>query len=73
VVRFAVSLDKTTTAEGVETVEQADYLCAEGCSEMQGYYLGRPARFTEFAQTAHNRLKRPRPRHRPASQRAGWP
>ena len=57
VVRFAVSLDKTTTAEGVETIEQADYLRAEGCNEMQGYYLGRPARLTEFAEAARIRLK----------------
>jgi diguanylate cyclase (GGDEF)-like protein len=37
VVRFAVSLGKTTTAEGVETKELLDLVRAEGCSEMQGY------------------------------------
>lgn len=42
VVRFAVSLGKTTTAEGVETKEQLDVLREEGCGETQGYYLGRP-------------------------------
>jgi EAL domain-containing protein (putative c-di-GMP-specific phosphodiesterase class I) len=40
VVRFAVSLGRTTTAEGVETKEQLDMLRAEGCVEFQGYYLG---------------------------------
>ncbi|MBB4257845.1 MULTISPECIES: EAL domain-containing protein [unclassified Bradyrhizobium] len=42
VVRFAVSLGKTTTAEGVETKEQLDVLREEGCVETQGYYFGRP-------------------------------
>jgi diguanylate cyclase (GGDEF)-like protein len=57
VVRFAVSLGKTTTAEGVETKEQAEFLRAEGCSELQGYYLGRPAPSVEFAPVARARLK----------------
>jgi EAL domain-containing protein (putative c-di-GMP-specific phosphodiesterase class I) len=42
VVRFAVSLGKTTTAEGVETKEQRDILREEGCVETQGYYFSRP-------------------------------
>ncbi|WP_426410558.1 EAL domain-containing protein [Bradyrhizobium ganzhouense] len=42
VVRFAVSLGKTTTAEGVETKEQLDILRQERCVETQGYHLSRP-------------------------------
>ena len=42
VVRFAVSLGKTTTAEGVETKEQLDILREERCVETQGYYFSRP-------------------------------
>lgn len=42
VVRFAVSLGKTTTAEGVETKRQLDILREEGCVETQGYYFSRP-------------------------------
>jgi diguanylate cyclase (GGDEF)-like protein len=49
VVRFAVSLGKTTTAEGVETEEQLDILRAERCTEMQGYYFSRPKRAAEIA------------------------
>jgi diguanylate cyclase (GGDEF)-like protein/PAS domain S-box-containing protein len=39
------SLDITTTAEGVETVDQLDWLRAEGCNEVQGFLFSaaRPA------------------------------
>ena len=36
------SLGITTTAEGVETPEQLEKLKLEGCTEVQGYYLGKP-------------------------------
>jgi diguanylate cyclase (GGDEF)-like protein len=49
VVRFAVSLGKTTTAEGVETKEQLDILCEEGCLETQGYYFSRPMPASDIA------------------------
>ena len=42
VVGMGVSLGISTTAEGVETLEQLERLRAEGCTEVQGYYLGRP-------------------------------
>ena len=50
VVRFAVSLGKTTTAEGVETREQLDILRADACVEMQGYYFSRPVPGHEITQ-----------------------
>ncbi len=37
------SLGMTVLAEGVETVEQMDRLKLDGCSTLQGYYLGRPS------------------------------
>ncbi|OPZ00889.1 diguanylate cyclase [Bradyrhizobium sacchari] len=49
VVRFAVSLGKTTTAEGVETEEQLDILREEGCMETQGYYFSRPMPASDVA------------------------
>ena len=36
------SLSMTTTAEGVETLEQLDKLRQEGCTEVQGYLFSRP-------------------------------
>jgi len=39
------SLNITTTAEGVETEDQLDWLRAEGCNEVQGFLFSaaRPA------------------------------
>ena len=50
VVRFAVSLGKTTTAEGVETREQWDILHGEACTESQGFYFSPAVSAPEVAQ-----------------------
>jgi diguanylate cyclase (GGDEF)-like protein len=46
IVRAVAGLGKTlgmkTTAEGVETCEQLDWLRSEGCTEVQGYLFSRP-------------------------------
>jgi diguanylate cyclase (GGDEF)-like protein len=42
VIELARNLDMTTTAEGVETRELLDMLAEIGCTDAQGYYLGRP-------------------------------
>jgi EAL domain-containing protein (putative c-di-GMP-specific phosphodiesterase class I) len=39
---LARSFGATTTAEGVETDEQLAQIRAEGCTDMQGYFLSRP-------------------------------
>jgi len=41
-VRMAQALGINTTAEGVETPQQLDFLRAQGCTEAQGYHCGRP-------------------------------
>jgi predicted signal transduction protein with EAL and GGDEF domain len=57
VVRFAVSLGKTTTAEGVETKEQWDILSGEACLESQGYYFSPPVTSAEVAKMVRSRAK----------------
>lgn len=42
VVALGHQLGLTVTAEGIETVEQADRLTATGCDHGQGWYFGRP-------------------------------
>jgi len=37
------SLDIPVVAEGVETLEQLEFLRGEDCAEVQGYHIGRPA------------------------------
>jgi diguanylate cyclase (GGDEF)-like protein len=45
------SLGMTTTAEGVETIEQLNQMKAEGCNEAQGFLFSRPVPATELAST----------------------
>ena len=49
VVSLAHSLGMRTCAEGVETAAQLAFLKAEGCDEVQGYYLSRPLPAAEVA------------------------
>ncbi len=49
VISLGHSLKMQVIAEGVETVEQLDYLRAHGCDEFQGYYFSRPVPAETFA------------------------
>ena len=42
IIRMAQALGMQTTAEGVETADQLEFLREQGCTEAQGYYCGRP-------------------------------
>ncbi|MFZ6648098.1 EAL domain-containing protein [Undibacterium sp. TJN25] len=42
VIALAHSMRLEVVAEGVETIEQLEYLRAQGCDLMQGYYFSRP-------------------------------
>jgi len=42
IIAMAHTLGKKVVAEGVETVEQLDFLRERGCDIAQGYYLARP-------------------------------
>jgi diguanylate cyclase (GGDEF)-like protein len=57
VARLGVSLGMATTAEGVETKEQVDQVRAEGCTEMQGFYICRPSPAREIAKLIETRIK----------------
>ncbi|KXB28959.1 hypothetical protein AT959_19225 [Dechloromonas denitrificans] len=48
VMALARSLDFEVVAEGVETAEQADFLAALGCHQLQGYLHGRAVAPAEF-------------------------
>ncbi len=39
---LGASFNMSITAEGVEKLEQLEYLRGEGCDELQGYYLSKP-------------------------------
>ena len=54
---LAQGLGTVTTAEGVETEEQLEYLRAAGVDLVQGYLFGRPAPISSLTST-----RRPRPR-----------
>ena len=48
VIALAGQLGMQTTAEGVETLAQAQWLHARGCDRLQGYLHGRPVPADEF-------------------------
>ncbi|NYT78935.1 EAL domain-containing protein [Alcaligenaceae bacterium] len=48
IITLAGCLDMTIVAEGVETIEQRDYLYQHGCRQFQGYLISRPARLSEL-------------------------
>jgi diguanylate cyclase (GGDEF)-like protein/PAS domain S-box-containing protein len=50
IINLAGSLRMSTTAEGVETVEQHKLLQAAGCHEMQGYLFSRPKSAKQIAE-----------------------
>ena len=48
IIALSRSVDINLVAEGVETVEQYQYLQNKGCREMQGYYISRPLPATKY-------------------------
>jgi diguanylate cyclase (GGDEF)-like protein/PAS domain S-box-containing protein len=42
VVGLGTSLGMSTTAEGIETQEELDYMKRQGCTEAQGYFFSKP-------------------------------
>lgn len=50
IIALARSLRMRVVAEGVETKEELDFLRANGCDEIQGYYLSKPITADEMSQ-----------------------
>lgn len=48
ILALAHSLELAVVAEGVETLEQEEFLVAAGCRYMQGYLYGRPAPIADW-------------------------
>ena len=60
VLSMARELGLQVVAEGVETIEQLDFLRDKGCPFVQGYYIGRPmpaAHFVDAAKARQTQLK----------------
>ena len=51
VLALGKSLEIPVLAEGVETAQQLEFLSAEGCEEVQGFYFGRPASAEQIRKT----------------------
>jgi EAL domain-containing protein (putative c-di-GMP-specific phosphodiesterase class I) len=49
IIAMTHSLRRRVVAEGVETREQADFLCEHGCDELQGYLFSKPVSAADFA------------------------
>jgi diguanylate cyclase (GGDEF)-like protein/PAS domain S-box-containing protein len=62
VIALARALSLPVLAEGVETREQLGFLEREGCDQVQGYLIGRPAPIAEYAARVG---RRPPPRKKP--------
>jgi len=53
IIAMGKTLGLTVVAEGVETIEQMNYLMDQTCDEMQGYYFSRPVVPEQFADLLH--------------------
>ena len=63
IIGMAESMNLESLAEGVETIEQRDYLVSNGCRKMQGYYFSPPVppHKIEEILSAGGVLPRPKP------------
>jgi diguanylate cyclase (GGDEF)-like protein len=52
IIQLAKQLNLMICAEGVETIDQADFLLEAGCNTLQGYYFGKPKPLEALAKEA---------------------
>jgi diguanylate cyclase (GGDEF)-like protein/PAS domain S-box-containing protein len=60
IIAMAISLGLRVVAEGVEKKEQIDMLVAMGCTQVQGYYYGRPMDAESFKERFQKQIVMPR-------------
>jgi diguanylate cyclase (GGDEF)-like protein len=60
IIAMGKSLSLTVVAEGVETLEQQEFLREHACDEMQGFYFSKPIPADQFAEFLSERLRRVR-------------
>jgi EAL domain-containing protein (putative c-di-GMP-specific phosphodiesterase class I) len=56
IIVMAHAVNKSVVAEGVETIEQLDFLRERGCDIAQGYYLARPLPAAAMSEMLMGRL-----------------
>ena len=59
IIAMGKTLSLTVVAEGVETIEQMDFLKDHSCDEMQGYYFSRPIVPEQFAELLRKHVPSP--------------
>ena len=61
IIGMAHRLDVKVLAEGVETVEQFNFLRMRGCDEIQGYYIAQPLPAIEISKllSSNKKLRKP--------------
>ncbi len=58
IINLGHGLGLSVIAEGVETQAQLAFLEAEGCDEIQGYFIGRPAPISAYSTLVSGRAKK---------------
>ncbi|OGP66594.1 MAG: hypothetical protein A2W27_08005 [Deltaproteobacteria bacterium RBG_16_44_11] len=60
IIAMGKTLSLTVVAEGVETVEQMNFLKDHSCDEMQGFYFSKPIAPDQFAELLRNHVPSPK-------------
>jgi diguanylate cyclase (GGDEF)-like protein len=66
IVAMSKSLGLTVVAEGVETLQQLQFLQRNQCDQIQGYFFSRPLTADAFAALVHRHQPAASPHHMPA-------